>query len=133
MTVQRILRQEKLRPYKRGKTPRLSQHDKIRRLAFAKKYKSTKWKQVVFSDKHKFKFFSVVNQHNDIVWTNNPNQVPPRETLKYPPTWMAWAAITYEGETKLVEVKNLMNAKDYQVILQKKILSEINKMKGSSQ
>ena len=100
---------------------------------FEKKYKLTNWKQFVFSDEHKFKLFSVVNQHNDIMWTNNPNQVPPRETLKYTSTWMAWAAITYEGKTKLVEVKNIINAKDYQVTLQKNLLNEINKMKVSSQ
>ena len=94
--VQRILLQEGLRPYKRRKTLKLSQHDKIRRFLFAKKYKRTNWKQVVFSDEHKFKLFSVVNQCNDIVWINNQDRVPSREAHKYPAIWTVWAAITYE-------------------------------------
>ena len=83
-TVVRVLKSEGLKPYHRRKRPHIKAVQASARGVFCKKYKSLDWRRIVFADEKSFSAYTVLNSKNDIVWARRIEDVPFRETEKYP-------------------------------------------------
>lgn len=128
VTVWRSFRNLGLRKYRRPRMPRLNQGHKAKRLAFAQEHASDQdWHDnVVFSDESHFYWPAPTNTQNDVVWAEDPNDVPPMEVEQYPPYRMSvFGAISMKGKLVLAEYTGTLDAAAYQALLQGKALPSI--------
>jgi transposase len=129
-TVQRAARDRGLRPFRRAKSSRLTEKQKMDRLEFAKANRQKDWRLVVFSDEHKFKQFKGGNPQHDIVWAKSVNEVPVKEVERWGLTVDVWAGISSRGKTKLFIYEGGLAAKAYQHILEQGLIPAANKLFG---
>jgi hypothetical protein len=111
-TVQRAIKDLKLKPFKKRKAQKLTINNKIQRVACAKKlrkkfgvkkYKSNwKWNKIVNTDfSGIFTLSNFQNSKNDVIYAENADEIngelreAPRE--KYPKGVMFWGAISSRG------------------------------------
>lgn len=104
-TVHRYLTKNlKLKAYKRTKKPRLTELQKKKRLAFAKKYQNlTKddWENWIFSDECPIYLFPTGNPQNDRIYSQSRENVEASEQVKFSPYVMVWGAMSASGLTDL--------------------------------
>jgi transposase len=100
------------------RSPLLSEKNKARRLAFAKKMLTEPVENIVFTDEKPFHLFPTPNPRFDGVWTEKGKKTTLRRvTVKHSPTFSVWGAISFHGPLCLVPYKNTIKAADYQKIL----------------
>ena len=118
-----------LHPYHKRKRQLLSADHKRRRLAFARKYAKHDWHATMLTDEKIFNLFPASNSRNDVVWTDSPDSVPPRQRVSKSAGIMVWGGITYYGKTPLIRLDGKVNAAAYQSAL-KRMLPAANKLFG---
>ena len=84
-SVQHILKSKGLRPYRRKRMPFVTENMRKKRLAFARAFLSvTDWSALVTGDERNAGTERVWNPHNDIMYAQRRDLVPPRTTVKFP-------------------------------------------------
>ena len=117
--VHRYLRENLgLKSYKRPRKPKLTEKQLVHRLQFCKErlnWSSKDWANVIFSDEAPFHLFEPSNPQTDRVWDSSAQNIPPIQTLKFPPTLMVWAAMSANAvsELHILPQKCTINAKYY--------------------
>lgn len=93
-----------LKPLKPRRQPKLTEAQKLKRLAFARERISwtiEEWRRVLFSDESPFELCHPPNRQNDRVWAHTSKEVPATETVKHPRKVMVWAMMSYRGLSEL--------------------------------
>lgn len=126
-TVWRGARKAGLRPYKRVTKPILKYGYKKRRLTFVRAYKNMDWTTAVFADEKIFSLYTHPNRKNDVVWTDNKQDIKPAPSVSHPQSIKAFVAIWHNGSTKLFLFDEILTAKLYTKILTKVLLPATNK------
>ena len=88
------------KPHTRPSHPKLSEKQKEQRLQFCLSHKfcdEQNWKRVLFSDEGSFELFHPTNRQNDRVWIQNPRNIVPAQTVKFPLKIMVWGMISGSG------------------------------------
>ena len=98
-SVRRAARLAGLSARKLQRRPFLTDANRTRRLAFARKFRRQNWRQVLFSDEKTFELFATA--HNQYLWTATPDDVPGQPTVKHPPKLHVWGGISFYGKTEL--------------------------------
>lgn len=117
--VHRFMTETKqFKSYKRQKQPKISEKQKVARLAFCKskkKWSFNEFKHVIWSDESVFELQQKPNRQNDRVWAKSGDQVPRIETVKQPAKLMVWGGMTAQGLTELhvVPPKQTVNTAYY--------------------
>jgi transposase len=107
--------------------PRLTDLDKELRVQFAKRRREHGfWRKVWWSDEKAFTL------HNDPrgQWVEVSDEVEPREKDLVEKTVRVWAAISWDGKTKLYRVKPFWNSEEYKTFLEKKAIPNIIEISG---
>lgn len=104
--------------YKRKKVPALSPKNIEDRKAYCSKFGSKHrlwWDNVLFTDETYFGLSEKINSHNDGVWCERAEDVPPVTKVKNDDKRMVWGGFSSRGVTKLVWFKKgeRMNARKY--------------------
>ena len=68
------------------------------------------------------------NSKNDIIWTDNANEVPPAEISNRTSSIHVWAGVCSKGKTELVFIEDSLTAKKYIEILESKLLPKMNEL-----
>ena len=118
-TVHRYLTKDlKVHPYKRPKTPKLTEFHKKNRLTFCMdkvNWTVDDWKRILWSDESPYELFHPSNAQNDRIWAKDNAQVTPRQTVKFPAKVMVWGMVSYQALSTLhiLPQKQTINAKYY--------------------
>ena len=118
-TVRRRLHERGLKPFHRPKRPKLTAAMKAKRLEFAQHWHNTDWSHAVFVDEKSFCLDAVLNAHNDIVWSLSTDDVPPRETKKYPVFTKVMVVASRKRISEPVFYEGKLSAAQYQDALEK--------------
>lgn len=110
-----------LKPYGRRRKPLLSEASVKRRRTFARLYRNTNWRQVLFTDEKTFYLFGAPNKKNDVVWESDAEAVPPSISVKHPQKLNVWGGFSYFGKTSLHIFTENMDADLYVSILEKRL------------
>ena len=104
-TINRFLRKDLgVKPFHRRKMPKLTEKHVKDRLSFCKKVKNwtmDQWKQVVFSDESPFELYHPPNPKNDVIWSQDKDEIEHVPVMKFSPKVMVWGAMSYSGLTEL--------------------------------
>ena len=104
-TINHLLRKDLgLKAFHRRKMPKLTEKHVKDRLAFCKKVKNwtmDQWKQVVFSDESPFELYHPPNSKNDVIWSQDKNEIEHVPVVKFSPKVMVWGAMSFAGLTEL--------------------------------
>jgi transposase len=128
-TVYRAAKQIGLKPYKRHQKPLLSDGQRQRRLAFAKKYRNQNWRTVLFTDEKTFELYG--HPKNNFVWDVSPDAVPASPTVKHPPKIHVWGGMSYYGKTKLYIFTENLDRHLYVKILRTRLPADIPNIFGT--
>ena len=121
--------------YKRCKKPRLTETQKAKRLAFAKKYENLTekdWEKWIFSDECPLYLYPTLNSQNDRIYSKSRENVQPSEQVKFSAHSMVWGAMSALGLTELYIVPQgtTVNAEYYiQNILAGNLLPALTRRK----
>ena len=127
-SVRRAARLGGLSARKPQRRPLLTDANKARRVAFARKFRHQNWKQVLFSDEKTFELFATA--HNQYIWAVAPDDVPGQPTVKHPPKLHVWGGISYYGKTELYVFTGNMTAEFYEGILKERLLLDGTRIFG---
>lgn len=116
-TICTVAHREGLKPYRLTRTLALSESQKKRRVAFAKKFSSLDWKTVWFSDEKIFSTQPTINHQNDVIW-DVPGKKHEFEKEGYPPTVMFWGAVSARGKTPLLLIEGKLDHVKYISLLE---------------
>lgn len=113
------------------KKPFLTNTDKRKRLEFAKRHWDFIWDRVLWSDETKIELFG--NKHSKWIWCKTKDVYAEKylmPTVKYGGgSVMLWACFSSKGPGNLVRVHGIMNALNYQDILNKNLMASARKLK----
>jgi hypothetical protein len=126
--VERIVKQLKLKPYKRQSKPLLSDKHKARRLRFCDDNSNRDWRQVLFTDEKTFEVFG--RPKNDYIYARSREEVPFRQTVKHPPKLHVWAGMSYWGKTELYCFTGNMDAHFFLGILEERLVADTKRIFG---
>ena len=98
-TIRTTLKKSGLMPHRKRKVTRLTEAQKLRRVAFAKKYRRTDWSKIVFWDETESELFPTPNRKNDIIWDVKETEYRQGQ-VAHPATFRYGVAITVHGPTK---------------------------------
>jgi hypothetical protein len=101
VTVQRVLKDSSLKPFRRRKVLKISEPGKRKRVEFAKAELGRDWATVLMTDEADFPITPSLNPRNDVVWAKSPKEVPPYEKQKWELKLRIWAGVSARGKTKL--------------------------------
>ena len=104
--------------------PPLTRRHKAARLAFAKTYANTDWRNVVFSDETKLEF----GDHGRKSWCCRGARKK-RIVRAHPPSCQLWAAVGWRRSTSLVP-RSVMNAGVYIATLRRHLPAVLNIRRG---
>ena len=110
-TVRIAAKRAGLTSYKRQQKPLLSDNQKARRLAFARKFRREDFSLWLFTDEKTFELFG--HPKNDFVWHKSALAVPTSPKVKHPPKLHVWAGFSFYGKTDLVIFQGNMTADFY--------------------
>ena len=88
------------------------------------------WKNVLWSDECPFEITQTSNRQNDRVWAKDNSNVPPLETIKFPPKVMVWGMMSHQALSQLhfVEDKQMVNSSYYvDEVLRKTCMSALKR------
>lgn len=125
-TLRKSLRLAKLYPHRRRKVTALTAAQKIRRVAFAKKYRRFDWTKCAFWDETEFELNSTPNLKNDITWDEKGVSFN-YEKRAHPPKFKFGAAITVNGPTRIVPYTGTIDQVKYREMVDK-VIPDINKL-----
>jgi len=104
-TIHNFQKAEGQFPYRRKKVPLLTAKNIETRTKFVKKYGTKSqcfWDNWIFTDEKYFGLSERSNSKNDVIWADNPDDVPNVATPKHDGKVMVWGGITSKGLTKLI-------------------------------
>lgn len=126
-----------LQAYKGRKRPRLTQIQKAKRLAFAKRFVKlapTNWENWIFSDECPLYLFPTPNSQNGRIYTDSHDNVAPAKQVKFSAHSMVWGSMSASGvlELHVVPQRTTINAQYYVTnILQQILLPALTKRQKS--
>lgn len=121
-TVLREARRRGLRYRVRPKKPLLTPRHRKLRLAFASERRSRNyWKRVVAVDEKTVSLYADTRG----VWIREGEEVPPRETKKWPGGWKVWAGGSWEGKTRLHFLPRSFKGQDYVAFLSDEAIEDL--------
>lgn len=131
-TILRFQRKNGQKWYKRQRKPALSKKNIKDRKSYGTKFgKHSKlwWDRVLFTDETYFGLSEKVNLHNDGVWCENADEVPPCTEVKYDKKLMVWGGFSSKGVTKLIWFKPgvRLNARMYMRKILIPVMKDIKK------
>lgn len=122
MTVSREARRQGLCYRVRRQKPQLTPRHEVARLGFARKQRSRSyWKRVVAVDEKTFTLYSDTRG----VWVRVGEQVPARETTKWPGGWKVWAGTSWEGKTRLHFLPRSLTGVGYRDFLHEEAMDDL--------
>lgn len=127
-TIRVNLKASGLFPHRKRKVTRLTDDQKKRRVAFARKYRRYDWTKCAFWDETEFELFSFPNIKNDIVWDEKGADYRAGK-VAHPPKFTFGAAITVHGPTRIVPYKGRINSTVY-ITMVDQVIDDLNKMFG---
>jgi transposase len=125
-TIRKSLRGAKLYPHRQRKAVFLTQSQKDRRVAMAKKYRRFDWTKGAYWDETEFELHGTPNIKDDIVWDER-GVVVTYEKEAHPKKFKFGAAITVNGPTRLVQYTGTIDSELY-IKMVDKVIPDINKL-----
>lgn len=129
-SIQRILKERGIKPYRPLLLHKLNEDDFDRRLQFAEWFINQAQASdefldmIVWSDEASFKLNGRLNRHNCVYWSeNNPQQIMEREVNL--PGVNAWAAISSRGLIGPFFIDGEVNGANYLELLQTQVMPAI--------
>lgn len=125
-SLQRIMKDLKLRPYHPRLINALQEDDPDRRLQFAEEWMTMLQNNpdlathVIWTDEAKFHLSGCVNRHNCVYWRENNPEIT-IEIDKKSPGVMVWAGLSYEGVTGPFFLEGNVNGNSYLELLQQEV------------
>jgi transposase len=120
-TVLRAAKKKKMVYRVRPKKSKLTPRHRDSRLAFALKQRERDfWKQVVAVDETSMELYSEVRG----IWLDEGEEVPPRETVKWPARLKVWAGTSWNGKTRLHFIPKIMTGLDYKDFLDREAMDD---------
>jgi transposase len=123
-TIRRVLRSEKLGPRHRQKKFKLTADSKQKRLEFAHDNLYRNFTNCVWLDESHIKPNQTGNRKNNIVWTDDPSELPVMEVTTQGKAFQVVGAMSREGVFPLATYEGNMNAQKYIAVLRDDILPE---------
>ena len=111
-TVRLNLKKQGLIPHRKKRRPKLTQKQKEKRVAFAKKYRRKDWSKTAFWDEKLFELDHSPNPKNDIIWDERGAEYF-KEAEKYPAKVMIGVAITSRGPSRVVMYHGKVDAQTF--------------------
>lgn len=125
-TVRTSLRKAGLYPHRARKATFLTEGQKKRRVAFAKKYRRFDWTKCAFWDETEFELHGTPNIKDDVVW-DEPGVVITYEKEAHPKKFKFGGAITVNGPTRLVPYTGTIDSEVYKEMVGK-VIPDIYKL-----
>ncbi len=110
--VRTTLKGAGLFPHRKKKTPYLTQNQKDRRVAFARKYRRYDWSKCAFWDETEFELIPTPNPKNDVIWDKKGAEYRYGK-VAHPATFKFGAAITVNGPTRIVPYTGTIDSLKY--------------------
>ena len=132
-TIRRRLNEEGIHSYFAKKKPLISERNRRKRLAFAKKHitkPSSFWDTVVWTDESKFELVS--NKRRKRVWYKSSERLKKQNiqsTVKFGGgSCMTWGCFSAKGVGNLVKIEGRVTGASYVNILQNNLSDSVSKM-----
>lgn len=129
-TIRITLKASGLFPHRMRKTPKLTDKQKLKRVAFAKKYRRYDWSKCAFWDETEFELTPTPNPKNDIIWDKKGKEHRYGK-LAHPAKFKFGAAITVHGATRIVPYTGTIDAPKF-ITMVDKVIPDLNKMFGKN-
>jgi transposase len=131
-SIRKWLTKEGLKPYHRPKRLSLSDSHKVKRVAFAQKYKKQDWMNTLFTDESEFPLhLKATNTKNDVVWARCIEDVPPAEIEQYSKSVRVWGGVSAKGKTRLIFYEGDLTAQKYRDKLLEKVKPDFKTVFGA--
>lgn len=127
-TVRRRLFVAGLRAYRPVNKPRLTARMKVQRVQWAQQFKdwtAADWERVIFTDESTLE--TLQNRSRYVRRRRGEEFLPDcvRQTVKHPDKIMIWSSISVHGTGRLYIVNGMMNAQQYQEVLQTRFVPQM--------
>jgi transposase len=107
VAVSKLLHAKGYTPRTRKQEYQLTMKQKLKRLAWCKRFNSKPvdwWRKVLFVDEKNFGVTWRGNRKNDIVWGDDHTPIPPRNLQTFQSAIKVGVALCYEGKTRAYEL-----------------------------
>lgn len=114
-----------LRSKVRPKQPKITASHAKNRRDWCKDFLHSDYSNWVWLDEKQFLFGQISNRHNDRVWVEEGDPVPPAQVEAYPPQSRVLAGVCSKGLIGPFEYKGNLKAADYQKLLRDHVIPAV--------
>ena len=108
--------------------PKITAQHAQARVAWSKEHLQDDFDEWVWLDEKQFLFGRISNPHNDRVWVEEGEEVPPAEEEAYPPQCRVLAGVCSKGLIGPFEFEGNLNAVAYQALLRDRVFPAVKSM-----